>query len=115
MNDRRSHCHEASLYKSHERQKGTVYGYLPVVEVQIVVAWSVANMEGLPNAVIGSPGEKVAAFRTRFRPLHHVRLLYSQLSQSLTMKGNYPKGAAKLMRGRSVENTYAFRAWHMGC
>lgn len=63
MDDRRSHCHEASLYKSHGRRKGTVYGYLLIAEVQIVVAWSVANVEGLPNTVIGSPREKWLPFK----------------------------------------------------
>jgi hypothetical protein len=62
MDDTRSHCHEASLYKSHGRRKGTVYGYLLIAEGQIVVAWRVANVGGLPNTVIGSPREKVAAF-----------------------------------------------------
>ena len=81
MDDRRRHCHEASLYKSHGRRKGTVYGYLLIAEVQIVVAWSVANVEVCLNTVIGSPPEKVAAFKTRFCRPHHVQLLYSMQTE----------------------------------
>jgi hypothetical protein len=73
MEDRRSHCREASLYKSRGRRKGTEYGYLLIVGVQIVVAWSVANEGGLRNAPIGPLRQTVAAFQTRFRSLRHVK------------------------------------------
>jgi hypothetical protein len=115
MEDRRSHCQEASLYKSHGRRKGTRIWIPTVVEVQIVVAWSVANDGGLPKVVIGSPREKVAAFQTRLHPHRHVQLQVSQLRQLLTTKSKYLNGAAKLLRGHLLNHTDAFRAWRMGC
>jgi len=69
MDDRKSHCHEASLYKSHERRKGTEYGYLPAIEVQMVVAWSVANRGMSTSCANWIATRKVApAFSKRASP-----------------------------------------------
>jgi hypothetical protein len=50
-------------------EKGTEYGYLQIVEVQIVVAWSVANMVVCLMHLIGSPLEKVGCPSQRVCPL----------------------------------------------
>jgi hypothetical protein len=72
--------------------------YRPI-EVQIVVAWSVANRGVHLMALIGSPREKWPPFETASPASVTCIYPFPQLRQLLTTKINIWMGAAKLMRG----------------